>query len=136
MEALGGDRKWQDRFLGQHAAVFYYWALVLCFILAPKWSYKFSEMLESAPPAPPLAPFPPACGPVTLTACLCCISAPWLPSRRLPRGSLTCRRPPCLRRSTYTPRNPACIPPDAWTPVLWTAGGTMLPAWRQQRWQL
>ena len=49
MEALGGDRKWQDRFLGQHAAIFYYWALVVCFLISPKWSYKFSEMLESAP---------------------------------------------------------------------------------------
>ena len=49
MEALGGDRRWQDRFLGQHAAVFYYWGLVLCFLVSPKWSYKFSEMLESAP---------------------------------------------------------------------------------------
>jgi ubiquinol oxidase len=47
MESLGGDRKWQDRFLGQHAAVFYYWALVICFLVSPKWSYKFSEMLES-----------------------------------------------------------------------------------------
>jgi ubiquinol oxidase len=48
MEALGGDRKWQDRFLGQHAAVLYYWALVVCFVISPMWSYKFSEMLESA----------------------------------------------------------------------------------------
>jgi ubiquinol oxidase len=48
MEALGGDRRWQDRFLGQHAAIVYYWALVLCFFVSPKWSYKFSEMLESA----------------------------------------------------------------------------------------
>jgi hypothetical protein len=38
----------QDRFLGQHGAIFYYWALVVCFLLSPKWSYKFSEMLESA----------------------------------------------------------------------------------------
>lgn len=25
MEALGGDRRWVDRFAGEHAAVFYYW---------------------------------------------------------------------------------------------------------------
>lgn len=25
MEALGGDQRWVDRFLGEHAAVFYYW---------------------------------------------------------------------------------------------------------------
>ena len=40
----------QDRFLGQHGAIFYYWALVIVFLISPKWSYKFSEMLESAPP--------------------------------------------------------------------------------------
>lgn len=25
MESLGGDQYWSDRFLGQHAAIFYYW---------------------------------------------------------------------------------------------------------------
>jgi len=48
MESLGGDAKWNDRFMAQHAAVFYYWALIAAFLVSPKWSYKFSEMLESA----------------------------------------------------------------------------------------
>jgi len=47
MEALGGDSRWRDRFLGFHAAIFYYWTLVLCFLVSPKYSYKFSEMLET-----------------------------------------------------------------------------------------
>lgn len=28
MESLGGDQLWWDRFVGEHAAVFYYWILV------------------------------------------------------------------------------------------------------------
>uniref|UniRef100_A0A7S0SJB7 Ubiquinol oxidase n=1 Tax=Mantoniella antarctica TaxID=81844 RepID=A0A7S0SJB7_9CHLO len=47
MESMGGDKRWRDRFLGQHAAVFYYWVLVVVFFVAPSWSYKFSEMLET-----------------------------------------------------------------------------------------
>ncbi|KAJ1616351.1 hypothetical protein T492DRAFT_606295 [Pavlovales sp. CCMP2436] len=27
MEALGGDRRWSDRFLGRHSALFYFWLL-------------------------------------------------------------------------------------------------------------
>ena len=29
MESLGGDQKWLDRFMAQHAAVIYYWILVI-----------------------------------------------------------------------------------------------------------
>ena len=47
MEAMGGDKRWRDRFLAQHAAVAYYWALVFLYFLSPSWSYKFSEMLET-----------------------------------------------------------------------------------------
>jgi hypothetical protein len=25
MESMGGNKRWRDRFLAQHAAVFYYW---------------------------------------------------------------------------------------------------------------
>eukprot|EP00276_Gloeochaete_wittrockiana_P005672 CAMPEP_0184655750 /NCGR_PEP_ID=MMETSP0308-20130426/14396_1 /TAXON_ID=38269 /ORGANISM="Gloeochaete witrockiana, Strain SAG 46.84" /LENGTH=349 /DNA_ID=CAMNT_0027092483 /DNA_START=92 /DNA_END=1141 /DNA_ORIENTATION=+ len=46
VEALGGDRKWIDRFLAQHAAIVYYWLLILTYIIAPSWSYTFSELLE------------------------------------------------------------------------------------------
>jgi ubiquinol oxidase len=47
VEAMGGDKRWRDRFLAQHAAVAYYWALVALYLLSPSWSYKFSEMLET-----------------------------------------------------------------------------------------
>lgn len=46
MEALGGDLRWGDRFLAEHAAVFYYWALVLIYLISPAASYQFMEMVE------------------------------------------------------------------------------------------
>lgn len=46
MEALGGDQLWVDRFLAQHAAVAYYWLLVLFYALSPRLSYMFSELVE------------------------------------------------------------------------------------------
>jgi len=47
MESLGGSRKWLDRFLAEHAAVFYYWVLVLFFFLSPSLAYNFSELIEA-----------------------------------------------------------------------------------------
>eukprot|EP00242_Pyramimonas_sp_CCMP2087_P011904 CAMPEP_0198203624 /NCGR_PEP_ID=MMETSP1445-20131203/6933_1 /TAXON_ID=36898 /ORGANISM="Pyramimonas sp., Strain CCMP2087" /LENGTH=378 /DNA_ID=CAMNT_0043875089 /DNA_START=40 /DNA_END=1176 /DNA_ORIENTATION=+ len=47
MEALGGDARWRDRFLAFHAAIIYYWILVVSFLVSPKYSYKFSELLET-----------------------------------------------------------------------------------------
>ncbi|EME28423.1 plastid terminal oxidase [Galdieria sulphuraria] len=47
MESLGGDRKWLDRFVAEHAAVFYYWILVLYFFLSPSLAYNFSELVEA-----------------------------------------------------------------------------------------
>uniref|UniRef100_A0A061QYB1 Ubiquinol oxidase n=1 Tax=Tetraselmis sp. GSL018 TaxID=582737 RepID=A0A061QYB1_9CHLO len=47
MESLGGDARWRDRFLGLHAAIAYYWVLVACYLVSPKYSYRFSEMLET-----------------------------------------------------------------------------------------
>ena len=35
MESLGGDQYWVDRFLAQHAAVFYYWTVVGFFAVRP-----------------------------------------------------------------------------------------------------
>lgn len=35
MEALGGDARWSDRFLGYHAAVLYYWLLVPTYLVSP-----------------------------------------------------------------------------------------------------
>jgi len=47
MESLGGDQKWWVRFLAQHAAILYYFTLVILFAVSPTLSYKFSEMLET-----------------------------------------------------------------------------------------
>ncbi|KAK9866364.1 hypothetical protein WJX84_011013 [Apatococcus fuscideae] len=46
MESLGGDTLWIDRFLAQHAAVFYFWVIVLFFVLSPSLAYNFSELVE------------------------------------------------------------------------------------------
>ncbi|KAJ8906562.1 hypothetical protein NDN08_003055 [Rhodosorus marinus] len=47
MEALGGDALWSDRFLANHAAIVYYWILVITYFLSPSTSYKFSELVEN-----------------------------------------------------------------------------------------
>eukprot|EP00884_Botryococcus_braunii_P010314 jgi/Botrbrau1/19284/Bobra.0073s0027.1 len=47
MEALGGDQLWIDRFLAQHAAIVYYWVLILFFLISPSQSYGFSELIET-----------------------------------------------------------------------------------------
>lgn len=47
MEALGGDLLWVDRFLAEHAAVFYYWVLILMYLVSPPASYAFSELVEN-----------------------------------------------------------------------------------------
>lgn len=47
MEALGGDQRWRDRFLAQHAAIVYYWLLVGLWLLSPSLSYNFSELIEA-----------------------------------------------------------------------------------------
>jgi len=46
MESLGGDQFWVDRFMAQHAAVFYYWVLIVFFALFPSLAYMFSELVE------------------------------------------------------------------------------------------
>lgn len=46
MEALGGDQLWIDRFMAEHAAVFYYWVLVAMYLVSPSASYAFSELVE------------------------------------------------------------------------------------------
>ena len=51
MESLGGDQLWIDRFMAQHAAVFYYWVLVFFFAFSPSLAYTFSEMVEVRPQA-------------------------------------------------------------------------------------
>ena len=46
MESLGGDQQWVDRFIAEHAAVFYYWILVLMYAVSPSASYALSELIE------------------------------------------------------------------------------------------
>lgn len=47
MESLGGDSAWIDRFLGQHSAVVYYFALVILWLISPASAYNFSELIEA-----------------------------------------------------------------------------------------
>ena len=58
MESLGGDQLWVDRFMAQHAAVFYYWVLIGFFCCSPQLAYMFSEMVEARPllPGPRVGP--------------------------------------------------------------------------------
>lgn len=42
MESLGGDQRWADRFVAQHAAVVYYFALLLMWVASPTLAYNFS----------------------------------------------------------------------------------------------
>ncbi|KAL4447289.1 hypothetical protein ABPG77_007322 [Micractinium sp. CCAP 211/92] len=46
MEALGGDLKWIDRFVAEHAAVVYYWMLIVIYLISPSASYQFMEIVE------------------------------------------------------------------------------------------
>lgn len=46
MESLGGDQLWIDRFMAQHAAVFYYWVLIAFYAFLPSNAYLFSELVE------------------------------------------------------------------------------------------
>ncbi|CAN0469084.1 unnamed protein product, partial [Ectocarpus sp. 8 AP-2014] len=47
MESLGGDTRWSDRFLARHAAIIYFSALVLGYLVSPFLAYNFSELIES-----------------------------------------------------------------------------------------
>lgn len=47
MESLGGDQLWFDRFVGQHAAIVYYWILIGLFLFSPQLAYNFSELIEA-----------------------------------------------------------------------------------------
>ena len=47
MEALGGNARWRDRFLGYHVAIGYYWAINALFLTSPAAAYEFMELLES-----------------------------------------------------------------------------------------
>uniref|UniRef100_A0A7S4BI63 Ubiquinol oxidase n=1 Tax=Chrysotila carterae TaxID=13221 RepID=A0A7S4BI63_CHRCT len=47
MESLGGDQRWVDRFLAQHAAIVYFIVLTLLWLVSPTLSYNFSELIEA-----------------------------------------------------------------------------------------
>lgn len=47
MEALGGNALWKDRFIGYHAAIVYYWALIILFAFSPRAAYGFMALLEA-----------------------------------------------------------------------------------------
>jgi len=46
MESLGGDQAWFDRFLAEHAAVFYYWMCIGFYLASPKNAYNFMQRVE------------------------------------------------------------------------------------------
>jgi len=46
MESLGGDQAWFDRFLAEHAAVFYYWVCIAFYLVSPKNAYNFMQRVE------------------------------------------------------------------------------------------
>ncbi|PNW85119.1 hypothetical protein CHLRE_03g172500v5 [Chlamydomonas reinhardtii] len=46
MESLGGDRAWFDRFIAEHAAVFYYWVLIAFYLVSPRMAYNFMQRVE------------------------------------------------------------------------------------------
>ena len=47
MESLGGDQEWRVRFFAQHAAVAYYFILILVWAASPTLAYNFSELIEA-----------------------------------------------------------------------------------------
>jgi ubiquinol oxidase len=46
MEELGGNARWVDRFLARHAALVYYWIVVVLYLVSPKSAYHFMELVE------------------------------------------------------------------------------------------
>ena len=47
MEAMGGDKRWADRFFAQHMAVGYYWMTCVIYLFSPRMAYNLSEQVES-----------------------------------------------------------------------------------------
>merc|ERR1719326_136279 len=47
MEALGGDQAWFDRFIAQHSALLYYFAMLAMWLISPTLAYNFSELIEA-----------------------------------------------------------------------------------------
>ena len=47
MEAMGGDKKFADRFFAQHMAVAYYGMTCLVYLASPRMAYNLSEQVEA-----------------------------------------------------------------------------------------
>jgi ubiquinol oxidase len=47
MESLGGNSLWSDRFVGYHAALAYYWFLIVVYFFSPRIAYQFMELLKA-----------------------------------------------------------------------------------------
>ncbi len=47
MEAMGGDKKFRDRFFAQHMAVAYYGMTCLIYLASPRMAYNLSEQVEA-----------------------------------------------------------------------------------------
>ena len=47
MEAMGGDKKFADRFVAQHMAVAYYGMTCLVYLASPRMAYNLSEQVEA-----------------------------------------------------------------------------------------
>ena len=47
MEELGGGALFQDRFVAQHLAFFYYWLVVILYLAAPSLAYDFNMHVET-----------------------------------------------------------------------------------------
>lgn len=47
MESLGGDRDWRTRFFANHAAIIYYFVLIILWLCSPTIAYNFSELIEA-----------------------------------------------------------------------------------------
>jgi len=43
---LGGSDRWFDRFIAQHAAFFYYWVVVACYMANPSFAYNLNQAVE------------------------------------------------------------------------------------------
>eukprot|EP01031_Cornospumella_fuschlensis_P027300 gene27300-32975_t len=46
-ESLGGDQAWRVRFLAQHAAIIYFFVLIVLWTVSPTLAYNFSELIET-----------------------------------------------------------------------------------------
>ena len=44
---MGGNRKRFDRFVAQHAAFFYYWFVLACYMFNPTLAYNLNQQEES-----------------------------------------------------------------------------------------